>query len=167
MTNVSAFCTKLLGGAVLISSNWAVRAALWMPFPCLCGRRATGKECLFSSYWFFFSFPICVVPLTPPWNSRFLQSDFKMFCGSASGSQPVLQFFQNFSDYFLVPASKSFILTKYLQYWLLGLKLGGSATFYLQFLHEDIVSWINVAANFDAANKAEVRFALAKYNILG
>lgn len=75
-----------------------------------------------------------------------------------------LQFFQNFSDYFLVPASKSFILTKYLQYWLSGSKLGGSATFYLQFLHEDTVSLITWSANFSAANKAEVRFALAKHN---
>lgn len=80
-------------GAVPISIKQAVRAALWMPFPCLWGRRAAVKECLFSSYKLF-SFPIFVVtPLTPPWSSRFLQSDFKMFCGSASGSQPVPHFF--------------------------------------------------------------------------
>lgn len=75
-------------------------------------------------------------------------------------------FFQNFSDWFLVPASKTLVLTKCLQFWLLGLRLGSRATLCLQFLHEDMVSLINEAAGAKDANKAEVKVPLAKYSFL-
>lgn len=79
----SALRTKSLHGAVLVSPNRAVRAARWVPFPCFWGRRATGREHLFSSYWFLFSLPVAFIFLA--WclsrlrETAGFHKDFKMF----------------------------------------------------------------------------------------
>lgn len=58
MANTSALCTKLLhwGCAHLIQ---AVRAALWMPFPCLWRRRVVVKVFVFLSQAILFLLHLC------------------------------------------------------------------------------------------------------------
>lgn len=50
--------------------------------------------------------------LTHPWNSRFSQRDFKVFCDSASGSQPVLQFFSKLFRLFSCSCFQEFHFNK-------------------------------------------------------
>lgn len=170
MTNAeSALCAKSRSGAAHITSAPAIRAALWMPFPCLWGRRAAEEELFVFLLLFFLFLPhLCGgAPHACLKQQVFTKRFQDVLWECIRITTTFCSFFQNFPADFLVWASTSFILTKQLLYGLFGLKLGGSATFYLHFLHEVVFSLITVAANLHAANKAEVRFALAKYNYFG
>lgn len=58
----------------------------------------------------------------PPWNSRFSQRDFKVFCESASGSQPVLQFFSKLFRLFSCSCFQEFHFNKILAVLTIGVK---------------------------------------------